>query len=342
MSCILCLGVWCDPWLLRKGPTYFSPWAASWKTSLVVSNASHSKLFRATLVTAVFLLTSAFSNIFFLIENSTRCFRQMTLKSPRLSRLLLSTGQRADVLRAGLKGLIDGSLQVVPPIIGMIYGQAVFFFFPNLRFSVSPRCLRLDCWLTNTGAWGSLRRRRSWPRKQPSRLKKATFSWTGSQYHSYTLLQMTASLNWSHSRKWQFKVSLDMCAKVCFSQKSSFSLFAVNSSVSKNHCFWWKKRLDHLDLPLLLFFVLEGLQLPLAEVEASSLFIAFAPEMQHVDRGNSCFFGGPNRIFLGVEFSKTFFFKGSWPLTSALETMESGKMCEEACFVSWFCKYGPG
>lgn len=129
MSCILCLGVWCDPWLLRKGPTYFSPWAASWKTSLVVSNASHSKLFRATLVTAVFLLTSAFSNIFFLIENSTRCFRQMTLKSPRLSRLLLSTGQRADVLRAGLKGLIDGSLQVVPPIIGMIYGQAVFFFF---------------------------------------------------------------------------------------------------------------------------------------------------------------------------------------------------------------------
>lgn len=127
MSCILCLGVWCDPWLLRKGPTYFSPWAASWKTSLVVSNASHSKLFRATLVTAVFLLTSAFSNIFFLIENSTRCFRQMTLKSPGLSRLLLSTGQRADVLRAGLKGLIDGSLQVVPPIIGMIYGQAVFF-----------------------------------------------------------------------------------------------------------------------------------------------------------------------------------------------------------------------
>lgn len=112
-----------------------------------------------------------------------------------------------------------------------------------------------------------------------------------------------------------------MCAKVCFSQKSSFSLFAVNSSVSKNHCFWWKKRLDHLDLYTLIDFfcfsrfVTPGQTGSLAEVEASSLFIAFAPEMQHVDRGNSCFFGGPNRIFLGVEFSKTFFSKevDLWP-----------------------------
>ena len=145
----------------------------------------------------------------------------MTLKSPRLSRLLLSTGQRADVLRAGLKGLIDGSLQVVPPIIGMIYGQAVFF--PQIyvfRFLHGVYGLIVG-WQTPTRMGFRYHRRRSWPRKQPSRLKKATFSWTGSRYHSYTLLQMTASLNWKLSRKWQCKVSLDMCAKVCFSFKKA-------------------------------------------------------------------------------------------------------------------------
>ena len=108
------------------------------------------------------------------------------------------TGQRADVLRAGLKGLIDGSLQVVPPIIGMIYGQA--------------------------------------PKLAPQTAKQIE--------EGYIFMD------------WFAIPQLHIASDDSFSELKSQQEMAIQS------------------IP--------------GYVEASSLFIAFAPEMQHVDRGVVC------------------------------------------------------